>query len=329
TGESGKSTLVKQMKVIYNEGFSDEELLSFRPTILDNLLSSMKYTLAGMGLLRIRLGNSRNKSAAKLVLSHPAIPPVGENETNYYYTLGEETIKALEALWRDKGVRTAVLRGHEYELNDSALYLFENMQRLTSEKYEPTVRDVLRARVRTNGVIETEFIACQGALRARVLDAGIPLNSATPYCTVSKWMRWFEDVRAVIFVVALSGYDMLMQTEPNINRLQDSMDLFRKIATNRYFQNCLMVLFLNKMDLFREKILHSKRHLRYYFSEFRGPDENVDSAALFVQGKLLEAIQRPVFPHFTTAVDTANVKAVFETVLSTILKRNIDAYQLL
>lgn len=35
------------MKVIYNEGFSDEELLSFRPTILDNLLSSMKYTLAG------------------------------------------------------------------------------------------------------------------------------------------------------------------------------------------------------------------------------------------------------------------------------------------
>ena len=94
--------------------------------------------------------------------------------------------------------------------------LFDNIDRITAEKYEPTVRDVLRARVRTNGVIETEFIACQGALRTRVLDAGIPLTSATPQWTIAKWMRCFEDVKGVIFVVSLSGYDMLKQAEPNI-----------------------------------------------------------------------------------------------------------------
>lgn len=60
-GESGKSTLVKQMKIIHNDGFTKDELRSFRPTVMDNLLSSMKYVLSGMGLLRINLQSFRNK----------------------------------------------------------------------------------------------------------------------------------------------------------------------------------------------------------------------------------------------------------------------------
>lgn len=60
-GESGKSTLVKQMKIIHADGFTLAELSSFRPTVLDNLLASMKYVLSGMGLLRINLENPRNK----------------------------------------------------------------------------------------------------------------------------------------------------------------------------------------------------------------------------------------------------------------------------
>lgn len=60
-GESGKSTLVKQMKIIHADGFTHAELSSFRPTVLDNLLASMKYVLTGMGLLRINLECSRNK----------------------------------------------------------------------------------------------------------------------------------------------------------------------------------------------------------------------------------------------------------------------------
>jgi len=35
--------------------------------------------------------------------------------------------------------------------------LFENMERICDEKYVPTPTDVLRARVRTNGIIETHF----------------------------------------------------------------------------------------------------------------------------------------------------------------------------
>lgn len=62
-GESGKSTLVKQMKIIHSDGFTKEELRSFRPTVMDNLLSSMKYVLTGMGLLRINLQSAKNKAS--------------------------------------------------------------------------------------------------------------------------------------------------------------------------------------------------------------------------------------------------------------------------
>ncbi|KAH8036538.1 hypothetical protein HPB51_001357 [Rhipicephalus microplus] len=71
-GESGKSTIVKQMKIIHSEGFSDEELRSFRPTVLDNLLGSMKYVLTGMGILRINLENPKNKALKGITADHSA-----------------------------------------------------------------------------------------------------------------------------------------------------------------------------------------------------------------------------------------------------------------
>jgi guanine nucleotide-binding protein subunit alpha len=83
-GESGKSTLVKQMKIIHSDGFTRDELRSFRPTVMDNLLSSMKYVLGGMGLLRINLQNAKNKVGAlqsrfyifMIIMSYEANPPI-------------------------------------------------------------------------------------------------------------------------------------------------------------------------------------------------------------------------------------------------------------
>lgn len=45
TGESGKSTVVKQMKVIHQGGFSPEELGDFRPQIYRNIQDAMLQIL--------------------------------------------------------------------------------------------------------------------------------------------------------------------------------------------------------------------------------------------------------------------------------------------
>lgn len=102
------------MKIIHADGFTLAELSSFRPTVLDNLLASMKYVLAGMGLLRINLEHSRNKAHAQLVLTSRSCFDMN-------FLVLPDVAASLQALWSDRGVRLAVARGYEYELNDSAL----------------------------------------------------------------------------------------------------------------------------------------------------------------------------------------------------------------
>ncbi|XP_013782173.1 guanine nucleotide-binding protein G(o) subunit alpha-like [Limulus polyphemus] len=316
-GESGKSTLVKQMKIIHNDGFTEEELRSFRPTVLDNLLSSMKYVLTGMGILRINLETVKNRHHAQTILSCQCC-------FDEHFIMLPFISNSLKNLWNDKGVRLAVARGYEYELNDSAIYLFENIDRICSEKYMPTATDVLRARVRTNGIIETHFKISDMVFR--MFDVGGQRSERR------KWIQCFDDVRALLFVVALSGYDMMLQEDPNVNRLLESMNLFSAICNNRFFCDTSMILFLNKLDLFREKILYSGRHLRHYVTDYKGPDYDVDSGALFVQHKFQAQNRHPnkvIYPHFTTATDTSNVQVVFQVVMDTVIRENLKSATLL
>ncbi|CAE1267425.1 GNA [Acanthosepion pharaonis] len=199
------------MKIIHNDGFSKDELLAFRPAVLDNLLNSMKYVLTGMGLLRVKLEDPRNRINAQTVLSCTCC--MDESQTMLKYVWD-----ALRSLWRDKGVRNAVSKGYEYELNDSAIYYFENMERICSSKYIPNATDVLRARVRTTGIIETCFRI--NHVIFRMFDVGGQRSERR------KWIQCFDDVRAVLFVVALSSYDMCLYEDPNVNRLQESFFLF-------------------------------------------------------------------------------------------------------
>lgn len=311
-GESGKSTIVKQMKIIHNDGFTEEELRSFRPTVLDNLLSSMKYVLIGMGMLKINLENPKNKTYVQTTLSCQCC--FDEN-----FAMLPLVSRALKNLWNDKGVRSAVARGYEYELNDSALYMFENMDRICSDKYLPNARDVLRARVRTNGIVETQFKIDDVVFR--MFDVGGQRSERR------KWIQCFDDVEALLYVVALSGYDMHLQEDPGVNRLQESLGLFSSVCNNPFFSAASTVLFLNKLDLFRDKILYSERHLRHYVPDYKGPDYDVDSGALFIQHRFQRENRDPgkaVYPHFTTATDTSNVQAVFQAAVDAVVRGNLE-----
>ena len=48
SGESGKSTIVKQMKIIHQNGYTREELMTFRTTIYKNTLESAHHILLAM-----------------------------------------------------------------------------------------------------------------------------------------------------------------------------------------------------------------------------------------------------------------------------------------
>lgn len=81
-------------------------------------------------------------------------------------------------------------------------------------------------------------------------------------------MHCFEDTSAVIFVVALNEYDLPLYEDDQVNRMHESLKLFREVCNSRWFVDTPMILFLNQNDLFMEKIQHTD--LKVCFPEYSG-----------------------------------------------------------
>ncbi|EPY84355.1 hypothetical protein CB1_000482006 [Camelus ferus] len=94
-----------------------------------------------------------------------------------------------------------------------------------------------------------------------------------------KWIRRFAGVPAIIFCVALSAYDLVLAEDKEMNRMHESMKLFDSIC-NKWFTDTSIILFLNKKDLFEEKITHSP--LTICFPEYTGANK-YDEAASYIQ----------------------------------------------
>lgn len=109
-----------------------------------------------------------------------------------------------------------------------AFSFFRNLNRITSEKYIPNTTDVLRSRVRTVGVVETEFKVNDFVIR--MYDVGGQRSERR------KWIHCFEDVKALLFVVAISEYDMTLIEDQNKNRLRESFHLFSSVCNNSFFR---------------------------------------------------------------------------------------------
>lgn len=69
-----------------------------------------------------------------------------------------------------------------------------------------------------------------------------------------KWIHIFDNVNALFFLAAISEYDQVMREDNQTNRLHDAMELFSDIGNNPLFCKVQIILFLNKQDLFGEKI---------------------------------------------------------------------------
>jgi len=77
--------------------------------------------------------------------------------------------------------------------------------------------------------------------------------------------------------------------------MQESLKLFDSICNNKWFGDTSIILFLNKKDLFEEKILRSP--LTICFSEYTGAQEYGEAAA-YIQAQF-EAKNKSTAKGFT------------------------------
>lgn len=167
-----------------------------------------------------------------------------------------------------------------------------------------------------------------------------------------KWIHCFEGVTAIIFCVALSGYDLVLAEDEEMNRMIESMKLFDSICNSKWFVETSIILFLNKKDLFEEKIVRSP--LTICFPEYSGKfsrfapsfDYSTFSKCFFFSSYLVHTgsntyeeassyirmkfenlnkrkDQKEIYTHLTCATDTNNIQFVFDAVTDVIIKNNL------
>ncbi|XP_017328773.1 guanine nucleotide binding protein (G protein), alpha inhibiting activity polypeptide a isoform X1 [Ictalurus punctatus] len=307
-GESGKSTIVKQMKIIHQSGYSEEECHQLRAVVYSNTTQSLMIIVRAMERLEIEFADAARADDARQLFALASTVDEGD--------MSAELAGILKRLWLDGGVQTCFGRSREYHLNDSASYYLNDLDRISVPTYVPTQQDVLRTRVKTTGIVETHFTFKD--LHFKMFDVGGQRSER------KKWIHCFEGVTAIIFCASMSDYDLVLAEDEEMNRMHESMKLFDSICNNKWFEETSIILFLNKKDLFEEKV--KKSPLTICFPDYTGGN-TYDEAAAHIQNQFedlnVKKETKEIYTHFTCATDTKNVQFVFDAVTDVIIKNNL------
>ncbi|MEQ2194593.1 hypothetical protein XENOCAPTIV_000292, partial [Xenoophorus captivus] len=126
------------------------------------------------------------------------------------------------------------------------------------------------------------------------------------------------------------------------NRLQESMKLFSSICNNVFFRSTSMKMsweLHDKRDIVQYLLVLlvnffsiNNRKANQVLLNPPGVDCDVDLAARFIVAAFVSLNNMPkklIYHHFTTATDTSNIQVVFQVVMDTIIKENLEAVSLL
>ncbi|KAL2090495.1 hypothetical protein ACEWY4_012758 [Coilia grayii] len=303
--EAGKSTILKQMKIIYLGGYTDEERLEYRAVIYSNILQFTLAVLQGMGPLEIKFGSPSSEANAKKLQTM-----AGSTEEG---TMPADMSEIIVRLWADAGFKACVERANMYDVNDSTAYYMDHMDRIFEANYLPTEQDVLFSRVDTSATVEEQF-PCKELL-IRMFDVGGKREDR------KGWIKSFTEVTCIIFVCSLSAYDQVLVEDEETNRMHESLHLFNSISNHKFFGSTTIVLFLNKTDVFKQKI--QKSPLSICFPQYGGGN-SYDEGSNFIKQQFvdlhLKNSEKEIYTHMICATDTKVVQTTFNNVAETIVK---------
>lgn len=388
-GESGKSTVLKQMKLLHQGGFTHRERMQYGQVIWADAIESMRTLILQARKLGIELDSDQEKAGGELrkskeiILRANTLDQVdarmagGSEFLNEYVlkysngaaagahgkqrkqqqqqqqqsdkddedgllltekygneeledmeleldmdlkpidqTTNEEIAHAIKQLWtNDRGIRQCFHRSSEFQLEGSASYYFDNIEKFARVDYVCDDMDILKGRIKTTGITESSFKI--GPSTVKVYDAGGQRSERR------KWIHCFEGITAVIFVIAVSEYDQMLFEDERVNRMHESIMLLDTLLNSRWFANTPFILFLNKVDLFQEKVKRSP--IRTWFPNYPGRLGDSETGLKYFESLLLSLNRnnKPMYVHRTCATDTQSMRFVLGAVTDLVIQQNL------
>ena len=305
TAGCGKSTVFKQMRIVHMDGFSELDVGHYRALIQNNAIQAMAEL--------IREAHARNLSFDATDFEAAVGPSnIGIRE------LSPELALLMERLWCDPAIRDLYARRDEFPLMDSAAYFLNKVVQVAAPCYRPTHADILHSRIPTTGATQIDFAFRNS--RLRMTDVGGNRSE------MKKWIHFFDDVDSVLFISALSDYDQWDHDyEVPVNKLSLSLEVFSRICATPQFAKAALLLFLNKLDIFEEKV--ARRRFADSHKSYSGSQDS-DAVKKHIR-KLFSNVAEEgghlerLYAHFTNATDTENVSHVFDASLDLIIEENM------
>lgn len=362
-GESGKSTVFKQMRILHGTKRSEEDLRNFGIIVRANIIVSMKklaIMMRKMGLsadldqealaaqnsykdandmdpsymtpreaydniieniVDANVSTRNLREGAQVGEGQPARSRRAKNSAYNDSLLFLEYVDSIRILWNCETMKKVWANRAQAGVNESHKEYLKDLSRIASPEYIPTDQDVLLARIRTTQVTMEKYHI--DGIDFEVYDIGGQRSERR------KWIDCFDGVDAVIFVAALSGYDETLAEARRTNRMVEALELFRSVCNNRAFANTSIMLFLNKKDLFAEKIMESDINKQIPFSDYCGPPRDFDNGVQYFIEKFKECLMdeenefNDNFIHVTKATDTTNMRFVLDSTRAIIMHDNL------
>ncbi|KZT65344.1 G-protein alpha subunit [Daedalea quercina L-15889] len=235
----------------------------------------------------------------------------------------------IEDLWHHPGVRallaTNKLRLEEYAAlcpapRPSRAFVSDGLRVCAWARAE----DILHVRLQTLGVKEHSFDINMGGINYNWLlyDVGGARGQR------QAWVPYFEDATAIIFLAPISAYDQYLEEDPRTNRIDDSLQLFTSVCTNKLLHKAALVLMLNKTDLLRQK-LEAGIKVRKYISSYGDRPNTYEEVSEYFRAHFIQVHRRkdvnrrPLFAHFTSMLDIKATQSIIVNVNEAIMRRHM------
>ena len=309
SGDSGKTTLLRQLNLVFGTGFSIEQL-QYKSLILENIANAFKGIFTGKLDYKKFPVMSQYESQIKTILGFQYEPPL----TN----LPAAVLCAIVEIWNIPSIKEIYCNPPPgLDIHEMGIHFLNDIARITHPDYLPTNQDILYIRKPTMMISEHIFqitdtfyhffdVAGQRECRAR-------------------WQPYFDGtLDGIIFAASLISYCQVLAEDPRVNRHFDALVLFESIANHTLLKHTNLIILFTKSDLLSKRLdkFPVNRYLGYYTD-----GNDFKSVVAFFKTKMIKKVKRTdrlILTHVTNNTDTKLMTKVVNSITACVIQRKIN-----